>query len=98
MISNELNFAHKLHGIQPSDFIHLKGKIFGEYNFIYHINDGYNPKDLSSFHAKHQLLFQKISDRTAQTNLMIVDSVFPIILADIVLEVFLKKVRHFRNT
>ena len=75
------------------NFTHLKAKLFAEYTFIYHINDGYSIKSLSSFYDKHQLLFQKISSKNKQMNLMLIDSIFPVLLADVVLDVFLKNVK-----
>jgi len=81
---------------QPN-FIHLKDKIFAEYNFIFHINDGYLINALSNFNSKDQLLFQKIKSKTLQLNLMMVDSIFPLILADVTLEVFLNGIRSFHE-
>ena len=82
---------------QLSTFINLKGKVFAEYNIIYHINDGYSIKDLNRFSSKHQLLFQKFSSKIQQMNLMFVDSIFPIHLADVALETFLNNVCSFRE-
>ncbi len=84
-------------GNNQQNFVHLKGLIFAEYNFIYHINDGYFVTDLSKFRNKTQLLFQKISNKIMQLNLMIVDSIFPILLADVVLDTFLKGVSSFHQ-
>lgn len=81
---------------QPN-FIHLKNKTFAEYNFIYHINDGYIVKELMKFNDRNQLLFQKISNKVMQMNLMIVDSVFPLLLSDVVLFVLLNKSESFHN-
>lgn len=88
----EINFTEN---INPKNFIHLKEKILGEYIFIYHINDGYSIKNLSKFEYKEQLLFQKIENKRQQHNLMLIDSKFPIILADIVLEVFINDIENF---
>ncbi len=82
---------------QSPVFAHLKEILFAEYNFIYHINDGYSIKELSRFSSKHQLLFKKISSNIMQMNLMIVDSVFPLILADITLDVFLNNISSFNQ-
>lgn len=78
-------------------FIHLKEKVFAEYKIIYHINDGYAIKELSRFSSKHQLLFQKFSNKIQQMNLMYVDSIFPIHLADVALELFFNRVSAFRS-
>ncbi|MBK6952871.1 MAG: HpaII family restriction endonuclease [Crocinitomicaceae bacterium] len=82
-------------GQPTSSFIHLKAKVFAEYKFLYHINNGCKIERLSDFTHKHQLLFKKMSDHTAQKNLMMVDSIFPIIMADVVLGVFLKMFSSF---
>ena len=80
-----------------SKFIHLKGKAFAEYKIIYHINDGYSIKELSRFTANYQLLFQKFSSKIQQMNLMYIDSIFPIHLADVARETLLKGVSSFRE-
>lgn len=77
------------------NFIHLREKIFAEYNFVYHINDGYSIKELLKFNSKGQLLFQKINSKVKQMNLILVESIFPILLADIALEVFINKISSF---
>lgn len=78
-----------------SNFIHLKKYTFAEFNFIYHINDGFSIEHLSKFNGMHQLLFQKIDNKIYQMNLMVVDSIFPLILADVVLETFLNNISSF---
>lgn len=80
---------------QKPDFIHLKNKVFAEYNIIYHINDGYSIKDLTRFSFKDQLLFYKFSCKIQQMNLMLVDSIFPIHFSDLVLETFLNNLSSF---
>lgn len=79
------------------EFIHLKGKVFAEYNIIYRVNDGYNIKNLDRLTEKHQLLFQKFESKIQQMNLILVDSIFPNILADLILEVLLKKISFFNE-
>ncbi|MBK5285041.1 MAG: HpaII family restriction endonuclease [Bacteroidia bacterium] len=81
----------------PPNYIHLKDKVFAEYNLIYHINDSYSIKQLSKVRYKEQLLFQKLSSKIQQMNLMLVDSIFSIHLADIVLETFLNKISTFKE-
>jgi hypothetical protein len=88
-------FSPILGGTKSPNFIHLKDITFAEYNFVYRINDGYSVKHLSKFNDKHQLLFQKVSGKAKQMNLMIVDSIFPILLADVVLDTFLNNVSSF---
>lgn len=78
-----------------SVFIHLKEKVFAEYNIIYHINDGYSIKDFTRFSFKSQLLFYKFSSKIQQMNLMLVDSIFPIHFSDVVLETFLNNISSF---
>lgn len=87
-----MNTILRSSGIKKKNFIRLKDKTFAEYKFIYHINDGYSIKKLSDFSSKHQLLFQRMGNKIQQINLMLVDSVFPLILVDLVQEVFLKRV------
>jgi len=79
------------------NFISLKGKTFAEYRIIYHINDCFFVKDISRFHSKYQLLFQKFESKKQQINLLYIDSIFPIILADLALKVFLEKVSNFEG-
>ena len=79
------------------DFINLKGKPFAECKIIYHINDCYSIKQLSEFRCKNQLLFQKFNSKTQQLNLSLVDSIFPNILSDVALDVFLNKVSTFNE-
>lgn len=67
------------------------------YTITYHINDCYSVKELSNFHSKFQLLFQKFESKIQQMNLLIVDSVFPNILADIALEVLVNKIETFNQ-
>lgn len=79
------------------NIIKLKGKFFSEYKIIYHINDCFSVKKLSNFNSKHQLLFQKFENKVQQINLVLIDSFFPVILADVALEVFLNKVNSFNE-
>ena len=83
--------------MKNANFIHLKGKVFAEYKIIYHINDGYAIKELNRFSSKYQLLFQKFNSKIQQVNLMYVDSIFPIHLADVALEVFLNRITSFQG-
>jgi hypothetical protein len=83
--------------IQPLNFIHLEPKMLGEYDIIYHINDCYSIKRLTEIQSKNQLLFQKYSSEIQQMNLIFVDSIFPILLADVALETFLKRISLFRE-
>ena len=80
-----------------NSFIKLKELTFGEYSIIYHINDCFSINQLSAIHSKHQLLFTKYSDKIQQMNLVLIDSLFPAILADVALEVFLNEVSTFKQ-
>ena len=80
-----------------NSFIKLKELTFAEYDIIYHINDCFSINQLSAVHSKHQLLFTKYSDKIQQMNLVLIDSLFPTILADVALEVFLNKVTTFQQ-
>ncbi|MES2617309.1 MAG: HpaII family restriction endonuclease [Bacteroidota bacterium] len=82
---------------QSPTFIHLKNQLFGSYNFIFKINDSYSINEISKLKSKHQFLFQKIENKNQQLNLIYVDSVFANILADLTLEVLLKKVHSFQG-
>jgi hypothetical protein len=80
-----------------STFINLKNQNFAKYFFIYRINDAYSINELSKFQSKNQLLFKKIQSKDQQLNLIIVDSIFSIILADVTLEVFLQNINTFKQ-
>ena len=82
---------------RKSTFITLSNRTFAEYSFVYRINDAYSINEISKFHGKHQLLFQKLESKKQQLNLMFVDSVFANILADVVLEVFLNEIHSFNQ-
>jgi len=79
------------------DFINLKGKNFADYQIIYHINDCYQITDLSRFRTKDQLLFQKFESKEQQMNLMYVDTIFPILLSELALFVFVDEVKSFED-
>jgi hypothetical protein len=79
------------------DFIQLKGLTLATYVIVYRINDGYSATDISQIHSKFQLLFQRFGNLHQQRNLMMVDSVFPVLMADIALEVLLGVVRSLRE-
>ncbi len=80
-----------------SNFIHLKSKVFAEYKIVYHINDGFSIKELNRFSLRHQLLFQKFSSKILQMNLMFIDSIFPIHLADVARATLLNGVSSFKE-
>lgn len=82
--------------IQPN-FIHLNKITFAEYVIIYHINDCFSIRELSSIHSKHILLFQKFKNKVQQINLMIIDTIFPIIIADVATSLLIKKVASFKQ-
>lgn len=82
---------------QSANFIHLKNKTFAEYNIIYHINDCYSITELSQIKSVNQLLFQRFDNKIQQLNLVIVDSTFPAILADVAINVLLGKVSCFNG-
>jgi len=79
------------------NFILLKGKTFAVYRIIFHINDCYSLKELSGFNHKFQLLFEKFESKTLQLNLVYIDSIFSVILADLTLDVFLNKITSFEG-
>ncbi len=78
-------------------YIHLKGRIFAEYIFIFQINKAYQVNDISRLHSKHQLLFQKLENKPQELNLMMIDSIFSTILAELAQEVLIGKVSSFHQ-
>jgi hypothetical protein len=78
-----------------SELTELRVRKLAEYDIIYHINDCYSIKHISKFTNKNQVLFQKFGSKIHQLNLALVDTSFPLILADVALEVFLNKVSTF---
>lgn len=80
-----------------SQIIHLKKNIFAEYLLKFHINDCYTIDRLSSVKNKDQLLFQKFANKTQQLNLVLVDSIFPSIIADFALEALINNVTSFNE-
>lgn len=88
-------FLEKQLDENESEFIKLRGTKFAEYQIIYHVKDDYSIKDIVKFKDKQQLIFQKYESKILQLNLAYVDSIFPTILADLAIDVFLKKVTCF---
>jgi hypothetical protein len=85
-----------IHFVPQADFINLKNLVLAEYKINYHINDCFSITKLENVSSKHQLLFQKFENRVQQSNLLfMVDSIFPIILSDLALDVLLGKVTSF---
>ncbi len=80
---------------KKANFIHLKEVLFAEYNIIYRVNDCYSIKNLSKITLKQQLLFQKFENKNQQMNLVLVDSIFPNILSDLVVEILTKRISSF---
>lgn len=78
-------------------FVHLKKMNLAEYGIVYRINDCYHFTELSHFRLKHQLLFQRFVNIQQQRNLMYVDSIFPLILADLGLDVFLGNITNLQE-
>ncbi len=88
-------FLEKQLAQNEREFIDLKETTFAEYQIIYHVKDEFSIKDLVKFKDKQQLIFQKYESKVLQLNLAYVDSIFPTILADLAIDVFLKKVTCF---
>lgn len=78
--ANDLDFLAQVKN--PLKFIHLKDLVLGEFGITYHVNDGFVINELSRVSMKEQLLFQKMVSRNQQLNLMMVDSIFPLIMAE----------------
>lgn len=84
-----------IQSVSQADFINLKNLVLAEYKINYHINDCFSITKLEKVSSKHQLLFQKFESKVQQSNLLFVDSIFPIILSDLALDVLLGKVTSF---
>jgi hypothetical protein len=82
---------------QKIDFINLTNRHFAEYEIIFRVNDGFSLKSLGDFSFKEQLLFQRFKNINQQLNLMLIDSVFPLILADMALLVLLGKIKNLND-
>ena len=81
----------------PFTFIHLKEKTFAEYSIVYRINDCYSINKLTQIKIWGQLLFQKFSNTIHQKNLLIIDSVFPMILADLAVHTLTENISTFEE-
>ena len=78
-------------------FINLTNRQLAEYEIVFRVNDGFSLKRIGDFIFKEQLLFQRFKNKNQQLNLMLIDSVFPIILADLALLVILGKVKNLND-
>ena len=83
--------------IENYDFINLTHRKFAEFEIVFRVNDGYKLKNIGDFRFKEQLLFQRFKNKTQQLNLMLIDSIFPIILAGIALLVLLGKIKNLND-
>jgi hypothetical protein len=81
----------------PDTFIHLKRKIFAEYNITYQINNCYSIKSLDEIKTEYQLFFQKYNTKLQERSLFLIDSIFPILLSDIVIQTLIGKVSTFQD-
>jgi hypothetical protein len=79
------------------NLLDLNKRSFGEFEFIFRINDGFSIKVPSKINNKYQLLFKKIESKVQQLNLIFVDSIFVNILADVTLDVFINNIRTFNQ-
>ena len=81
-----------------SNFVVLNNNVLADYALIYRINNSFSVSKIEDVYSKHQLHFQKFQNRAQQNNLTyLVDSFFPLILADLTLEVLLKRVSRFQE-
>lgn len=92
-----LSKTEKNREIVKLNFINLTNLHFAEYEIVFRVNDGYNFKSASEISFKEHLIFQSIKNKNQQLNLMLIDSVFPIILADMALLVLLGKVKNLND-
>ncbi len=91
MASTTMSDFHLMtHVENPLKFIHLDRLNLGEFSITYHVNDGFVIDDLSRISMKEQLLFQKMESHNQQLNLMMVDSVFPLMMAEMATMILIK--------
>jgi|GEM_PF-1120344 len=91
MASTTLNDFKYLTTVENSlKFIHLNRLVLGEFGITYHLNDGFIINDLSRVSMKEQLLFQKMVSRNQQLNLMMLDSIFPLMMAEMATVILIK--------
>ena len=89
--------AVKLAIPEKLNFINLTNRQFAEYEIVFRVNDGYIIKSISDISVKEQLLFQQFKNKNQQLNLMLIDSAFPIILADMALLVLLGRIKNLND-
>ncbi len=77
--------------------INISNRLFAEYEILFRVNDGYKLNSIGDISFKEQLLFKRFKNNNQQLNLMLIDSVFPLILADMVLLVLLRKVKNLND-
>jgi len=82
---------------RPLKFIYLKGLSLGSFRIVYHVNDGYEIDGLLKVRSKEQLLFKKMESHDQQLNLMMVDSLFPLMMAEMATVVLIKGPMTFRQ-
>ncbi len=80
-----------------ADFINLTNRQLAEYEMVFRVNDGYKLNSIGDISFKEQLLFKRFKNINQQLNLMLIDSVFPLILADIALLVLLDKIDNLND-
>jgi hypothetical protein len=79
------------------DFINLSNRQFAEYEINFCINEGYKLKSIGDLCLKEQLIFQQFKNKNQQHNLMLIDSIFPQILADIAIKVLIGKISNLKD-
>lgn len=89
--------TEEIRDIEKLNFINLTNRQLAEYEIVFRVNDGFSLKSIGDFSFKEQLLFQSFKNKNHQLNLMLIDSVFPIILADLALLVILGKVKNLND-
>lgn len=82
---------------RPLEFIHLKGLVLGSFRIVFYLDEGYVLSDLSKVSANAQLLFQKFKSRNQQLNLMMIDSVFPKMLAEVATTILIRGLQTLRT-
>ncbi len=80
-----------------ANFIHLKDITFAEYNIVYYVRDFNSVKSLSDLTNINTSSFISFDSDVQYLNLILIDSIFSSIIADLGLNVFLKNVSSIKE-
>ena len=82
---------------EKPNFINLTNRKFAEYEILFRVNDVFELNSINDIKFKEHLLFQRFKNKNQQLNLMLIDSAFDLILADIALLVLLGKITNLKD-